>query len=159
MASYLQVENLTKTYGDLYLFKDISFGIDKDDKTGLIAKNGAGKSTLMNIIAGLESADRGNVVFRNDVSIGYLSQNPSCNPALTVMQQAFASSNDVIKAIGEYENALLHHDDERLQNAMEAMDHLNAWDFEMRIKQILTQLKIDNFDQRMAQLSGGQRKR
>jgi ATP-binding cassette subfamily F protein uup len=159
MASYLQVENLTKTYGDLYLFKDISFGIAKDDKTGLIAKNGAGKSTLMNIIAGLESADRGNVVFRNDVSIGYLSQNPSCNPALTVMQQAFASSNDVIKAIGEYENALQHHDDERLQNAMEAMDHLNAWDFEMRIKQILTQLKIDNFDQPMAQLSGGQRKR
>jgi ATP-binding cassette subfamily F protein uup len=159
MASYLQVENLTKTYGDLYLFKDISFGIAKDDKTGLIAKNGAGKSTLMNIIAGLESADRGNVVFRNDVSIGYLSQNPQCNPALTVMQQAFASSNEVIKAIGEYENALQHHDDERLQNAMEAMDHLNAWDFEMRIKQILTQLKIENFDQPMAQLSGGQRKR
>lgn len=159
MASYLQVENLTKTFGDLYLFKDISFGIAKDDKTGLIAKNGAGKSTLMNIIAGLEGADSGNVVFRNDVSIGYLSQNPVCNPDLTVMQQAFASSNDVIKAVGEYEDALHSHDDDRLQRAMEAMDHQNAWDFEMRIKQILTQLKIDNFDQPMAQLSGGQRKR
>jgi len=159
MASYLQVENLTKTFGDLYLFKDISFGIAKDDKTGLIAKNGAGKSTLMNIIAGLEGADRGNVVFRNDVSIGYLSQNPICNPELTVMQQAFASSNDVIKAVGEYEDALHSHDDDRLQRAMEAMDHQNAWDFEMRIKQILSQLKIDNFDQPMAQLSGGQRKR
>lgn len=159
MASYLQVENLTKTFGDLYLFKDISFGIAKDDKTGLIAKNGAGKSTLMNIIAGLEGADSGNVVFRNDVSIGYLSQNPVCNPELTVMQQAFASSNDVIKAVGEYEDALHSHDDDRLQRAMEAMDHQNAWDFEMRIKQILSQLKIDNFDQPMAQLSGGQRKR
>ena len=159
MASYLQVENLTKTFGDLYLFKNISFGIAKDDKTGLIAKNGAGKSTLMNIIAGLASADSGNVVFRNDVSIGYLSQNPVCNPALTVMQQAFASSNEVIKAVGEYENALIHHDDERLQRAMEAMDQMGAWDFEMRIKQILSQIKIDNFDQPMEQLSGGQRKR
>ena len=159
MASYLQVENLTKTFGDLYLFKNISFGIAQNEKTGLIAKNGAGKSTLMNIIAGLESADSGNVVFRNDVSIGYLSQNPVCNPALTVMQQAFASSNEVIKAVGDYENALNHHDDVQLQRAMEAMDQMNAWDFEMRIKQILSQLKIDNFDQPMAQLSGGQRKR
>jgi len=159
MASYLQVENLTKTFGDLRLFKDISFGIAKDDKTGLIAKNGAGKSTLMNIIAGIESADSGNIIFRNDVSIGYLLQNPICNPSLTVIQQAFVSSNEVIKAIGEYENALQHQDENQLQRALEAMDHLNAWDFEQRIKQILTQLKIENFDQPMAQLSGGQRKR
>lgn len=159
MASYLQIENLTKSYGDTFLFQNISFGIAKDDKTGLIAKNGAGKSTLMNIIAGNDTADSGNVVFRNDLSIGYLSQNPQCNPNLTVIEQAFASSNEIVKAVGYYENALKHNDKDQLQRAIERMDQLAAWDFETRIKQILGELKIDNFDQPMSQLSGGQRKR
>lgn len=159
MASYLQIENLTKSYGDTFLFQNISFGIAKDDKTGLIAKNGAGKSTLMNIIAGNDTADSGNIVFRNDLSIGYLSQNPQCNPNLTVIEQAFASSNEIVKAVGYYENALKHNDKDQLQRAIERMDQLAAWDFETRIKQILGELKIDNFDQPMSQLSGGQRKR
>lgn len=159
MASYLQIENLTKSYGDTFLFQNISFGIAKDDKTGLIAKNGAGKSTLMNIIAGNDTADSGNIVFRNDLSIGYLSQNPQCNPNLTVIEQAFASSNEIVKAVGYYENALKHNDKNQLQRAIERMDQLAAWDFETRIKQILGELKIDNFDQPMSQLSGGQRKR
>jgi len=159
MISYLQIEHLTKSYGDTMLFRDISFGIGKDDKTGLIAKNGTGKSTLMNIITGKDTPDSGECIFRNGVTVGYLPQDPGFNPDFTILQQTFASSNEVIKAIGEYEKAIAHHDKSTLEKAMEMMDNLGAWDFEMRIKQVLTELKIDDFDQKMCELSGGQRKR
>lgn len=159
MISYLQVDGLSKMYGEKYLFRNISFGIGKDDKTGLIAKNGTGKTTLMNILTGSETQDSGEFVFRKGVSIGYLPQDPSFNPEMTIMEEIFASSNEVVKVIGEYEEAIENNDHDQLSRCMERMDSMGAWDFESRIKQILTELKIVNLDQKMKHLSGGQRKR
>ena len=147
MISYLQVDKLTKMYGENYLFRDISFGIGKDDKTGLIAKNGTGKSTLMNILCGKETQDTGEYVFRNGLTIGYLPQDPGFNPEYTILEQPFASSNEIVKAIGAYEKAIELHDKLTLERAIETMDHLQAWDFETRIKQVLTELKINNLEQ------------
>ena len=159
MISYLQVENLSKSFGERIIFENISFGIAKDDKVGLIAKNGAGKTTLLNIIASSDSADGGNVVFRNGITVGYLPQVPDFDGSLTVIEQALASSDEVVKTIAAYEHALSVNDHELLQKSIEAMDRLNAWDYELRIKQILSQLQIADLNQPMLQLSGGQRKR
>jgi len=159
MISYLQVENLTKSFGDLVLFKNISFGIAKDQKTALIAKNGAGKTTLMNIISGLDTPDSGQVTFRNNVSVGYLAQNPEIDDEKTVMEQVYASSNSLIVLVREYETALVNGDQKTIEALIPRMDELKAWDFEVKAKQILSQLKILNFNQKIKELSGGQKKR
>src|SRR5674476_829566 len=159
MISYLQVENLTKYWGESPLFDGISFSVFEGQKVAMIAKNGAGKSTLMDIIAGLETPDSGKSTLSNDISIGYLRQNPDLNPEDTVLEAAFNSNGELIQAAKNYEKALESHDPHLLDDAMERMNVLNAWDFELRIKQILTQLKITDVNQQIKFLSGGQKKR
>ena len=159
MASYLQVDGLTKSFGDLVLFENISFGINEGQRIGLIAKNGAGKTTLLNIIAGKESYDSGNVVFRRDLRVGYLSQDPQYPAGLTVLQACFHSDNDVVRLIEEYERLMTSEDHSHLNEILVQMDQLKSWDYEQRAKQILSQLKINDFNQKVEQLSGGQIKR
>lgn len=159
MISYLQIEGLTKSYGDRLLFGDISLGIGEGDRIGIVAQNGAGKTTLLNIIAGKEDYDSGTVVLRNGVRVGYLEQAPSYPPELTVLQACFFSPNETVQVIAEYEQALLANDTTRLQAALEQMDRLKAWDYEQRAKQILSKLNITRFDQPVGELSGGQIKR
>ncbi|NPA44688.1 MAG: ABC-F family ATP-binding cassette domain-containing protein [Chlorobi bacterium] len=157
--TYLQVENLSKSYGNKSLFEDISFVINKGDKCALIAKNGAGKTTLLNIIMENDIADEGKVSLNKEISIAYLSQEPVFDGENTVMEQVFNSSDKVAKAVKEYEEAMLSADEKEIQKAVETMDRLDAWDFEREIKQILTKLKITDFDKKVSVLSGGQRKR
>ena len=159
MANLLQVENLTKSFGVNSLFDDINFTINEGDKVGLIAKNGTGKSTLLSIIAGDDTPDDGKLIFKNDVTIGYLKQLPQFEPHLSVMDTCLIGDDDQSKAIRQYENALIEGNNEEMTKAIQAMDLASAWDFEERFKQILSQLKIDDFKQRISELSGGQIKR
>lgn len=159
MANLLQVENLTKSFGVNSLFDDINFTINEGDKVGLIAKNGTGKSTLLSIIAGDDTPDDGKLIFKNDISIGYLKQLPQFEPHLSVMDTCLIGDDDQSKAIRQYENALIDGNNEEMTKAIQAMDLASAWDYEERFKQILSQLKIDNFKQRISELSGGQIKR
>lgn len=159
MVSYLQIDKLTKSFGDLVLFEDITFGIAQGQKIGLIAKNGTGKTTLLNIIAGKEDYDSGSVVFRNDLRVGYLEQTPHYPDGLTVLQACFYSPNETVRLIAEYEEAMVSGDHSHLEDILMRMDNLKAWDYEQRAKQILGQLKIHTFDQKVETLSGGQLKR
>lgn len=159
MISYLQIDGLTKSFGELVLFNSITFGIVQGQKIGLIAKNGTGKTTLLNIIAGKEDYDAGSVVFRNDLRVGYLEQSPQYPVGLTVMQACFYSPNETVRLIAEYEAAMASGDHSNLEDILLRMDNNKAWDYEQKAKQILSQLKITNFDQKVEELSGGQLKR
>ena len=159
MVSFLQVDGLTKSFGDLILFEDITFGVAQGQKIGLIAKNGSGKTTLLNIIAGKEDYDSGSIVFRNDLRVGYLEQSPTYPAGLSVLQACFYSPNETVRLLAEYERALIDNDTDKLNALLERMDSLKAWDYEQRAKQILGELKIHNFDQKVESLSGGQLKR
>lgn len=162
---YLQVENLTKSFGERALFQGISFGIDQSQRIALVAQNGAGKTTLLNILVGNEVPDDGTITFRKDLRVGFLSQEPKSPIGVTVLEACFLSDNDVVKTIAEYERLLALHekDNERYADDFQAvltdMDRLNAWDYETRIKQILGKLAIHDFDKPVEQLSGGQQKR
>jgi len=162
---YLQVENLTKSFGERALFQGISFGIDQSQRIALVAQNGAGKTTLLNILVGNEAPDDGTITFRKDLRVGFLSQEPKSPIGVTVLEACFLSDNDVVKTIAEYERLLALHekDNERYADDFQAvltdMDRLNAWDYETRIKQILGKLAIHDFDKPVEQLSGGQQKR
>lgn len=159
MTSYLQIDGLTKSFGDLVLFSNITFGIAQGQKVGLIARNGAGKTTLLNIIAGREDYDSGTVVFRSGLRVGYLEQTPSYPEGLTVLQACFFSQSETVRLIAEYEKAMADGDHSHLEDILSRMDSMKAWDYERRAKQILSQLKITDFDQKVEQLSGGQLKR
>jgi len=158
-TSILQIDSLSKSFGERVLFRDITFGIAEGDKIGLIAPNGAGKTTLLNIIAGREPFDSGSVTFKNDVRVAYLEQSPGFDPQLTVLQACFASGNEAALTIARYEQIIASDDHERLDEVLAQMDLLKAWDYEQRIKQVLSQLKITNVNQKMGELSGGQIKR
>lgn len=155
----LQIDSLTKSFGDLLLFSEISFGIAEGDKIGLIARNGSGKTTLLNIIAGQESYDNGRVVFRNDIRFAYLEQSPRFDPNLTVLEACFSTGTDIVKLISRYEEIISSSSQDGLDEVLTEMDLHHAWDYEQRIKQILSQLKITNLHQKMGELSGGQIKR
>jgi len=158
--NYLSIEELSKSYGIRVLFDKITFGIDQGQKVALIAKNGAGKSTLLRILSGLEQYDSGKVVFRKDIKVGILQQSPKFNDELTVSETIFTSKIATIQVILEYEKAILHPDDnDRMQKAFEQMDAHEAWDYEVKIHQILGQLDIHDLDQKVGTLSGGQQKR
>lgn len=159
MQALLQVENLSKRYGEQLLFEGISFGIGMQQKTALIAPNGKGKSTLLRIIAGREGAESGEVTFRNDISVGYLEQDPALDPENTVFEEVFRSDSPTLRLVRQYEEAVLQGDNEALAHLVPEMERCNAWDFEHRVKQILSQLRVDHHTQPVGQLSGGQRKR
>ena len=156
---YLQVDNLTKSFGDLVLFENISFGIAEGQRVGLIAKNGSGKTTLLNIIAGKEGYDSGNIVFRRDLRVDYLEQDPQYPEELTVLEACFHHGNSTVELIKEYERCMETEGHPGLEDLLARMDQEKAWEYEQKAKQILSQLKIRNFDQRVKQLSGGQLKR
>src|SRR5690554_1616126 len=142
------------------LFEGISFGINEGQKIGFVAKNGTGKTSLLNIIAGNDVPDSGNVTYRKGLKVAYLPQDPNLDPELTVEQAIFSAENPVLKIIEAYEKALETPDDgDAYQKAFDAMDAHQAWDFETRYKQILTKLKLENLHARISSLSGGQKKR
>lgn len=158
--NYLSVENISKSYGERVLFQNISFGINKDQKVAFVAKNGTGKTSILNIIAGLDLPDSGQVVNRKDISIAYLAQKEDLNPNLTIEETIFATDNIVLSVVNQYEKALLNPEDaEAYQKAFELMEQYNAWDFETQYTQILSKLKLDDLSQKVSSLSGGQKKR
>lgn len=159
MKSFLQIEGLTKSFGDRVLLDNITFGLYEGDKVGLIAKNGTGKTMLLRIIAGLESYDEGKVVFRNDLRVAYLPQLPELDPSLSVIEACLSLSDESTSAIRSYEKAIESGDAEEISSAIHKMDAVGAWDYEERIKQILSQLKITQLNQPVKELSGGQIKR
>lgn len=159
MASFLQIENLTKSYGDRLLFADVTFGINEGDKIGLIAKNGMGKTTLLRCIAGQESVDSGTVTFTSGLRMGFLEQSPQLDENLTVTEACLQADSAVTQAIRTYEEALASGDEARIATASEAMDAANAWGYEDRLRQMLSQLGITDLNKPVGQLSGGQRKR
>jgi ATP-binding cassette subfamily F protein uup len=166
MSSCLQVENLTKSFGDNLLFENISFGIADGQRVALIAKNGAGKTTLLTILAGEEDYQSGSIAFRRDLRIGYLRQDPSFAPEFTVLEACFSTHNEITEAIKEYEKLTRHFisdpdsvDAKQYEQVLGRMDELKAWDYETRVKQILGNLKITDIDQKIGHLSGGQLKR
>ncbi len=158
---YLSVENLVKSFVDKPLFSNATFHVSRGDKVALIAKNGTGKTTLLRIIAGLDKADSGKVWLHKDVRVCYLDQNPIFDPNKTALESIFEHSNPVIEAVKRYENILEVEDPdgEELQSIMSDMDDLNAWQFESKVKQILTALRITDLHQLTVTLSGGQKKR
>ena len=155
----LQIDTLTKSFGDKLLFQEISFGIAQGDRIGLIARNGTGKTTLLNIIAGIEPYDSGRVVFRNNISFAYLPQLPEFNPEQTVLEACFSSQNEIVKLIARYEEIILSDNQDKLAEVLSQMDLMQAWDYEQRITQILNRLNITRLDQKIGELSGGQIKR
>ena len=159
MIPYLQVDNLTKSFGDLVLFENISFGIAEGQRIGLIAKNGTGKTTLLNILSGKEGYDSGNIVFRRDLRVDYLEQDPQYPEELTVLEACFHHGNSTVELIKEYERCMETEGHPGLDDLLVRMDHEKAWEYEQKAKQILSQLKIRNFDQQVKHLSGGQLKR
>jgi ATP-binding cassette subfamily F protein uup len=159
-VNYLSVENISKSYGERVLFEDISFGINKDQKIAFVAKNGSGKTSILNIIAGLDVPDTGQVISRKGIQISYLAQTDTLDKNKTIKEVVFSSENKTLAIIDDYNTALNNPDDtEAYQKAFELMEQHNAWDFETQFKQILSKLKFDNLNQKVSELSGGQRKR
>lgn len=156
---YLQVEGLSKSFGDLVLFHQISFGIAEGQRIGLIAKNGSGKTTLLNILADKEGYEEGNIVYRRDLKVGYLEQSPSYPEELTVLEACFYHGNSTVDLIKEYEHCMETEGNPGLEELLARMEHEKAWDYERKAKQILSQLKIRDFEQPIKHLSGGQLKR
>jgi ATP-binding cassette subfamily F protein uup len=156
----LSVENISKSYGELVLFEQLSFGVNKDQKIALIAKNGSGKTAILNILSGLDQPDQGMVNYRKDIKVSFLAQEPILAENSTIEQCILASDNEVLKVIANYEKALLDMDNaDGYQKAFDAMDRYAAWDFETQYQQILSKLKLDDLQLKVSALSGGQKKR
>lgn len=156
----LTVENIAKSFGELVLFSELSFGVNKDQKIALIAKNGTGKTSILNIMAGLDTPDTGQVNYRKGIRVSYLEQEPELDPNLTIEETIFASDNEILQVIGRYERALENPEDENAyQKAFEAMERHQAWDFETQYKQILFKLKLEDIHMKIGLMSGGQKKR
>jgi len=158
--NYLTVENISKSYGELTLFENMSFSVHKDEKIAFVAKNGTGKTSILNILSGDDEPDTGTITYRNDIAISFLPQDPKLDPSLTVEETIFASENPILKVILNYEHALLNPENEEVyQKAFDAMEQYQAWDFETQYKQILFKLKLEDLNQKVSTLSGGQKKR
>lgn len=158
--NYLTVENISKSYGELALFEDLSFSIHKDQKIAFVAKNGTGKTSILNMLSGKDTPDSGQIIYRKDIQVAFLSQDPQLNNQITVEASIFDTKNPILDIIKNYEKALQNPDDaEAYQKAFEQMDSHQAWDFETQYKQILFQLKLENLNQKVSTLSGGQKKR
>jgi len=159
MKPFIQGENLSKRWGELMLFENISFTVFEGQKVALIAKNGTGKSTLLDILVGKETPDSGKITVTNDIKIGYFEQIPKLNPDHTILEEIFVSDNEKLKTVKEFELAVTENNQAKIAEISSKMDELGAWDVEVEIKQILTELKINLLDITIAELSGGQKKR
>ncbi|MEK8179727.1 ABC-F family ATP-binding cassette domain-containing protein [Flavobacterium buctense] len=158
--NYLSVENISKSFGERTLFANLSFGINKDQKIAFIAKNGSGKTQIMKMINGEDEPDTGQIVIRKGLKMAFLSQNNQLQEELTIEESIFASDNEILHVIEQYEKALENpEDEEKYQLAFDEMDRHNAWDFETQFKQILSKLKLDDLKLKVKSLSGGQKKR
>ncbi|MEP5253988.1 ABC-F family ATP-binding cassette domain-containing protein [Winogradskyella rapida] len=158
--NYLNVENISKSFGELVLFKDLSFSIHKDQKIAFVAKNGSGKTSILKILAGKDSPDAGQIVIRKGLRLAFLDQEPDLDPELSLEETIFASDIPILKTIEAYEQALKTPEDaDAYQKAFEAMDRNNAWEFETQYQQTLSQLKLDDLSVKVKTLSGGQKKR
>jgi ABC transport system ATP-binding/permease protein len=159
MGALIEVKDLSKYWGEILLFETINFTLEDNSRMALIARNGTGKTSLLNILTGLDIADEGSVNVMPEVTIGYLKQDIEFDPDLTVVDTLFDVKNKIAAIVREYEEAIESNDPDTIQKAIDAMDVAEAWDYEVRIKQVLTKLKIPRFDQKVGQLSGGQKKR
>ncbi len=158
--NYLNAENIAKSYGERNLFENLSFSIHKDDKIAFVAKNGAGKTNILNILSGQMQPDAGQVVMRKGIRLAFLDQEPKLGANLSIEEAILAADLPILKVIQTYEKALESSEDtEAYQAAFEAMDSQNAWDFDARYKELLSRLKLQDLDQKVASLSGGQKKR
>lgn len=155
----LSVQSLSKTFDESPIIDGISFHIQKGQKVALVAKNGSGKTTLIRIIAGLETADTGEMLLDKDIQTAFVFQHLDYDPGMQIEAAIFTSDNPALKAIADYEKALLSNNTQDLQSSYQAIDTLNAWDYHVRVKQVLNQLKLDQLTQKVAQLSGGQKRR
>ena len=160
MASFLQVENISKSYGDKVLFRNISFNINEGDKIALIAPNGTGKSSLLKILAGIDSSDRGGEIkFMKDIKVAFLDQTIDFNPQNTLFDEVYSRLGDTYDVIRTYEQAITSGDERKIAQTMAAMDAVDGWSAEQRIKQVLSSMKLTRLDQPMGELSGGEAKR
>ncbi len=164
--NYISVDNISKAFSDKLLFENISFGIEKGEKTALVAANGTGKSTMMKILVGKEESDKGSIAYNENIRIGYLEQLPQFNPELTIQDVISTGHTDIMNVIQRYENALINHVDDKnistkkeLEEAISQMDSLQAWSYEQRLKQLLYTFEITDLSQKIGTLSGGQVKR
>ena len=158
--NYLNVEDISKSFGEVMLFEHLSFSIHKGQKIAFVAKNGTGKTTILNILTGRDTPDSGAVVCRKDIQMAFLSQDPDLNPELTIKASIFNSENPILNGIENYHKALQNPDDSKgYQKAFDEMDRLQAWDFENTYTQVLFKLKLNDLNQKVSALSGGQKKR
>lgn len=161
--NYLSVEQLSKSFNEQALFNNLTFGISQGQKVALVGKNGCGKSTLLKIISGLLDPDSGNVVFRKNIRVSFLAQNPEFSNHLTVRDYLFNHDNELLSTVSEYEQYLERKDFDvespKYQELTNKMDALSAWDLESQVKQILGKLGIHDLGLFVDELSGGQRKR
>ena len=164
--NYISIDNISKAFSDKLLFENISFGIEKGEKTALVAANGTGKSTMMKILVGKEESDKGSIAYNENIRIGYLEQLPQFNPELTIQDVISTGHTDIMNVIQRYESALLNHVDDNnlttkkeLEDAISQMDSLQAWSYEQRLKQLLYTFEITDLNQKVGTLSGGQVKR
>ena len=164
--NYISIDNISKAFSDKLLFENISFGIEKGEKTALVAANGTGKSTMMKILVGKEESDKGSIAYNENIRIGYLEQLPQFNPELTIQDVISTGHTDIMNVIQRYENALQNHVDDNnlttkkeLEDAISQMDSLQAWSYEQRLKQLLYTFEITDLNQKVGTLSGGQVKR
>ena len=158
--NYLNVENISKSYGELSLFENLSFSIHKDQKIAFVAKNGTGKTTILNILSGKDTPDSGQIIYRKDLRTTFLSQEPVLDQTLTVEETILKSDNPILNVIKTYHQALENPEDSKLyQTAFDDMERYQAWDYETQYTQILFKLKLVDLDQKVSELSGGQQKR
>jgi len=160
MAAFLQADNLTKTYGDKVLFRDISFHINQGDKVALVASNGSGKSSLLHVLSGGESPEGlGSIKFLKDVRVGYLQQDPVLDPLLTVMEQVQMANQRIWHAVKAYNNAAAGNDKKKLEKAINDMDRLDGWNYDNKVSRVLTRMGLTFPDKKIDSLSGGERKK
>ncbi len=158
--NYLNVENISKSYGEVSLFENLSFSIHKDQKIAFIAKNGTGKTTILNIISGKDTPDSGQIIYRNGLRTTFLPQEPILNQSLTVEETILKSDNPILNVIKTYHTALENPENSKLyQTAFDDMERYQAWDYETQYTQILHKLKLVDLNQKVSELSGGQQKR
>ena len=158
--NYLNVENISKAYGELVLFENLSFSIHKNQKIAFVAKNGSGKTSILNILSGKDTPDQGQIVVRKGIRLAFLDQEPDLDLKLSIEETIFASDIPILETIKNYEKALKNPEDtESYQNAFDEMDQTNAWEFETQYQQTLSQLKLNDLNMKVSTLSGGQKKR